>query len=131
MGEAKIAICHPSLVHSSSSVQRSMTVKFPTQFSHPSLVHHSISVERSKTVQFPKQISSQSVFFGDQVLRPLTEEENLLVKPRQPLVTHLLSTIRNPFSVVSSLFFGGLSIRIPDQDWVRDLMGKADSGAGQ
>ena len=71
------------------------------------------------------------MFFGDQVLRPQTEEENLSVKPRQLLVTHPLSTIQNPFSVVSSLFFGDLSIRIPDQDWVRDLKGKADSSAGQ
>ena len=124
-------------MHSSSSVQRSMTVKFPTQFSHPSLVHHLISVERSKTVQFPKQISSL-FFLVDQVLGPQTEDENLWVKPRQLLVTYLLSTIQDPFSVArlklfshSCLFFGGLSRRIPDQDWVRDLMGEADSSAGQ
>ena len=44
-----------------------------------------------------------------------------------PSLEHNSKSVQRSFLSV----FGDLSIRIPDQDWVRDLMGKADSSAGQ
>ena len=56
--------------------------------SHPSLIHSSRSIQRSKTVQFPKQFSLSSLcFLVDQVLASQikAEEETLWVKltPKQ------------------------------------------------
>ena len=59
----------------------------------------------------------------------------------QPFGTYLLYTIQNPYSsawqsssetvfTLFSLFFGGPSLSILDQDWGRDFVGKADSILG-
>ena len=56
----------------------------------------------------------------------------------QPLLTHLLYTVHDPFCAARqssfqtvftlfSLFLGGLSLGIPDQGWGRDFMGEAHS----